>query len=246
VTRRLLALLAALVVTSGASADRAPAASAGAANLTVYAAASLTDVFPQIDKRPRFSFAGSNALALQIRNGAPADLYVSASPNFTQDLFKAGLVEKPQTLVYNRLTLIVPKSNPAGITSVFRLRRSGIKLVVAAPAVPVGSYTRQILRNLGLTSVLANTVSQEPDVRSVTTKVALGEADAGFVYATDALAVEDQVTKIVLPAWAQPKVRYEIAVVAASKNKAAARAFSKRALGPVGRGLLSKAGFILP
>jgi molybdate transport system substrate-binding protein len=237
----LVALAAGLLVTTGASPHRA-----AAANLTVYAAAALTDVFPQIDKRPRYSFAGSNTLALQIRNGAPADLYVSAAPSFTQDLFKAGLVEKPEALAYNRLTLIVPKSNPAGIRSVFSLRRSGIKLVVAAPAVPVGSYTRQILRNLGLTSVLANTVSQEPDVRSVTTKVALGEADAGFVYMTDALAVADQVTKIALPARAHPRVRYEIAVVAASKNKAAARAFIKRALGSVGRGLLSRAGFILP
>jgi molybdate transport system substrate-binding protein len=206
----------------------------------------LTDVFPEIDKRSRYSFAGSTSLAIQIRNGAPADVFASAAPSFTQDLFEARLVEKPQTLAYNRLALIVPRSNPADLSSVFDLRRRGIKLVVAAAGVPAGSYTRRVLRSLGLTGVLANVVSQEPDVGSVTSKVALGEADAGFVYTTDAKAFQDELTEIELPARAQPKIRYEIAVVAATRNKLAARAFVTRALGPVGRGLLSRAGFILP
>ena len=104
----------------------------------VFAAASLTEVFPKIDPAPHYSFAGSNQLALQIRQGAPADVFASAAPNFTQDLFAQGLVEKPRFLAFNRLAFIVPKSNPAGITSVYDLRRRGIKLVIAAPAVPVG------------------------------------------------------------------------------------------------------------
>lgn len=239
-------LLAVLLVPLTASARPASTATAGGGDLVVYAAASLTDVFPKIQPSAKYNFGGSNALALQIRNGAPADVFASAAPNFTQDLYKTGTVEKPQTVAYNKLALIVPTSNPASITSVFSLRRDGIKLVVAAPQVPVGAYTRTILRNLGLTTVLRNVVSQEPDVRSVTTKVALGEADAGFVYVTDAKAVSDKVTLITLPAWAQPKVRYEIAIVSSSTNKSAAQAFVKRVLGPIGRGLLSQAGFILP
>jgi molybdate transport system substrate-binding protein len=234
-------LLAALALAAPAGARRE-----AAAPVTVYAAASLTDAFPRIDGRARFSFAGSNQLALQIRNGAPADVFASAAPSFAQDLFRAGLVERPVTLAYNKLVLIVPRSNPANVTSVFGLRRDGIKLVVAAPSVPVGSYTRQILRNLGLTSVLRNVVSNESDVRGVVGKVALGQADAGFVYTTDAKAYGDDVRAISLPAWAQPRVRYEIAVVRASANKAAARAFVRRATGKIGRGILSGAGFVLP
>ena len=113
--------------------------------------------------------------------------------------------------------LIVPKSNPAGITSVYDLKTKDVKLVIANAAVPVGSYTRTVLKKMALNSVLSKVVSQESDVKAVTGKVALGQADAGFVYATDARAVSDQVTVIRIPAWAQPRVRYEIAVVARSR-----------------------------
>src|SRR6185295_2467367 len=97
--------------------------------------------------------------------------------------------------------------------------------VIANSAVPVGSYTRTVLKRMALSSVLTKVVSQESDVKAVTGKVALGQADAGFVYVTDARAVSDQVTVIKIPAWAQPRVRYEIAVVSKSANKAAARAW---------------------
>ena len=117
----------------------------------------------------------------------------------------------------------MPKSNPAGIRTVYDLRAKPVKLVIAAPAVPVGGYTRTVLRKMGLTSVLTKVVSQESDVKAVTGKVALGQADAGFVYVTDARPVSDQVTVIRIPAWAQPRVRYEIAVVSRSDNKAAAQ-----------------------
>jgi molybdate transport system substrate-binding protein len=244
-----LALVVALAAAAPVAAVTGGAASgtrAASPRLVVYAASSLTEVFPKIDARARYSFAGSNALALQIRNRAPADVFASASPGFTQDLFRAGLVERPRALAYNRLALVVPKGNPAGITSVFSLRRAGIKLVVAAPEVPVGAYTLEVLRKLGLSSVLARVVSRETDVRGVVAKVALGEADAGFAYVTDARAFAGEVKLIALPARAQPRVRYEIAVVAASRQKTAARAFVARALGPVGRGALARAGFVLP
>ena len=154
--------------------------------LTVFAAASLTEVFPAIDPRPRFGFAGSDQLAFQIQQGAPADVFAAASPKYPEALYKQGLVEKPIPFATNTLVLIVPKSNPAGIHSVTDLTKPGVKIVIGDPSVPVGSYTRTVLSNLGISAaVLKNVVSQETDVKGVVAKVALGEADAGFVYVTD-------------------------------------------------------------
>jgi molybdate transport system substrate-binding protein len=230
------ALLAASAFTAGARTQAEP--------LTIFAAASLTDVFRNLDPAQRYSFAGSNALETQIRNGAPADLFASAAPLNTQRAFREGLVQKPVTFTSNRLALIVPRSNPAGIRTVYDLRRKPVKLVVAAPAVPVGGYTVTVLRKLGLSSVLSKVVSQESDVRAVTGKVALGQADAGFVYVTDARAVREQVTVIRIPAWAQPRVRYEIAVVSRSSRKAAARAWINRLLSARGQAALRSYGFL--
>jgi molybdate transport system substrate-binding protein len=212
--------------------------------LTIYAAASLTDVFRAFDPAQRYSFAGSNTLETQIRNGAPADLFASAAALNTQRLFQQELVQKPVTFTSNRLVLIVPKSNPADLHSVYDLRRKPVKLVIAGAAVPVGAYTRTVLRKMGLTSVLSKVVSQESDVRAVTGKVALGQADAGFVYATDARAVSGRVTVIRIPAWAQPRVRYEIAVVSSSSRKAAAQAWIKKLLSPKGQAALRSYGFL--
>jgi molybdate transport system substrate-binding protein len=142
--------------------------------------------------------------------------------------------------------MIVPKSNPAGLTSVYDLARKNVKLVIAAPAVPVGSYTRTVLRKLGLSSVLGKVVSQESDVKSVVGKVALGQADAGFVYVTDVKPVAGDVASIRIPAWAQPRVRYEIAVVRSSSQKVAARAWITRVRGKTGQAALARAGFGKP
>ena len=120
-----------------------------------------------------------------------------------------------------------------------------MKLVVAGPGVPVGGYTLQVLKNMGLSdAVQQNVVSQETDVREVLAKVALGEADAGFVYSTDARTVSGKVTVIKVPAWAQPKVRYGMCVVSASGNKADARAFVKRVLAKPAQAKLRAAGFL--
>ena len=129
-------------------------------------------------------------LETQIKQGAPADIFASAAPLNTQRLFAAGIVDKPVTFTANRLALIVPKSNPAGLKSVYDLKSKNVKLVIANAAVPVGGYTRTVLKKMGLSSVLSKVVSQESDVKAVTGKVALGQADAGFVYVTDARAVE--------------------------------------------------------
>jgi molybdate transport system substrate-binding protein len=222
----------------------AEAGSRAAPRLNVYAASSLTEVFQRIDRRPAYNFAGSNQLALQIRQGAPADVFASAAPNFTQDLFRERRVEKPRTFASNTLVLAVPRSNPAGLRSVFDLRSKSVKLVIGTARVPIGAYTRQVLRNLGMTSVLSKVVSEEPDVKSIVGKLALGEADAGFVYRTDVQPVRDRVAAIAIPARARPKVRYEIAVVRSSRNKVAARAWVRRLLTDKrARRLLSQAGF---
>lgn len=239
--RLTLVVLALVALATSASAT---AAGSQSASLTIYAAASLTDVFRAFDPAPRYSFAGSNTLETQIRNGAPADLFASAAPLNTQRLYKQGLVQRPVTFTSNRLALIVPSSNPAGITSVYDLKRKPVKLVVAGAAVPVGAYTRTVLRKMGLSSVLSKVVSQETDARAVTSKVALGQADAGFVYVTDARAVADRVKVVRIPAWAQPRVRYEIAVVSSSTRKAAAQAWVKTLLSARGQAALKEYGFL--
>ena len=222
----------------------AGAASARPAPVTVYAAASLTDAFPRVAPGNRYSFGGSNMLAAQIEQGAPADVFASANTALPQRLHRKGLCSKPVVFTRNALVLIVPRSDPARIRSVFDLRRSGVKLVIAAPGVPVGDYTLRVLRNLKLTSVLSNVVSRESDVRSVLSKVALGEADAGFVYATDARTVRRKVASLALPARARPDVRYGICVVASSGRQADAQAFVRRLLGPAGQRVLRAYGFL--
>jgi molybdate transport system substrate-binding protein len=223
-------------------------ASAGARNgITVFAAASLTQVLLRIDASPRYSFAGSDQLALQIQQGAPADVYAAASPKYPELLAHQGLLRKPRVFATNRLVVVVPRPNPARIGSVYDLRRRGVKVVIGDATVPVGSYTRQILDTLGLKSdVLANVVSEETDVKGIVAKVALGEADAGFVYATDARPVARRVKVVGLPGWAQPPIRYEIAVTRSTKRAAAAQAFVSRVLSKRGRLILRRAGFGLP
>ena len=238
-TNRIVALLAVVLALVTAAASQARPA----ARITVLAASSLTNVLPQIDAAPKYSFGGSDTLAGQIRLGAPADVFAAANSSIPDKLYSQGLVEKPVVFTTNKLVLVTPRSNPAGIRSVFDLRKPGIKLIVGLPTVPVGSYTRTILKNLALTSVLSNVVSQETDVRSILGKVALGEADAGFVYITDAKTVADKANVIRLPPWAQPPIRYEIAILKSSANRADAVAFINKVLAKAGQAKLKAAGF---
>jgi molybdate transport system substrate-binding protein len=225
----------------------APVGAAGpSARVTVYAASSLTEVFPHIDRRPGYTFAGSNQLAFQIRQGAPADVFASAAPSYAQALYREGLVERPRTFASNALVLAVPRSNPAGLRSVYDLRDRNVRLVVGSGAVPIGAYTRSVLSRLGLSTVLEKVVSQEPDVKSIVGKVALGEADAGFVYSTDVRAASNRLRAIRIPAWAQPAVRYQVAVVRASRHRAEARRFVAALVTPRTKRLLRRAGFTVP
>jgi molybdate transport system substrate-binding protein len=236
-----LALLAAVpVLLPQASSAR----SQSSGRLTVFAAASLTDVLPKIAPLPRYGFAGSDQLSFQIQQGAPADVFLAASPKYPELLYKQGLVQKPVQFATNTLVLIVPKANPAGIHTADDLIKPGVKIVIGDPSVPVGAYTRTVLTNLGISAaVLRNVVSQETDVRSVLAKVALGEADAGLVYITDATTVKGKVGVIAIRESAQPHVVYEAAVVKSSPHLQAAYRFLTRLIRPAAQQTLERFGF---
>lgn len=214
--------------------------------LTVYAAASLTEVFQELSPDVRFSFAGSDELATQIREGAPADVFAAASPRYPDELFREKLVEEPVAFATNRLVLVVPADNPAGIESVDDLRKDGVRLVVGAQGVPVGDYTRTVLEDMSATDVLENVVSNEEDVKGVLGKVVAGEADAGFVYVTDTNAAGEDLRAIELPEEAQAGVLYPIAVVSDTERRDLAEAFVALVLSPEGQQALEDAGFGLP
>jgi molybdate transport system substrate-binding protein len=232
----LVAALAAVIVgAAGAQRDTTPA--------TVYAAASLTNAFSKIAPHARYSFAGSNALAAQIRQGAPADVFASANVKLPFGLYGDGFCSRPVVFTRNALVLIVPRANPARIKSVFDVRRKGVKLVIAAQGVPVGDYTLQVLQKLKLTGALKNVVSRETDVREVLAKVALNEADAGFVYSTDARTVPRKVRELAIPPRGRPNIEYGICVVLAG-SKAAGHTFVKRVLSKAGQKVLLRYGFL--
>ena len=227
--------------------------------LTVLAAASLKTVFPKIgaaftDQHPgvtfAFSFAGTDQLAAQIQQGAPADVFAGASTTYGDQLAAAHLIESYHVFCTNQLVVITPATNPAGITSLQDLARSGLKLVIGSATVPVGAYTRTILSNLETiygsgyaNQVLGNVVSNEDSVTSIVTKVQSGEADAGFVYVTDALAAGSDVNTMSLPSEAQAVATYPIAVVSASPHVSVGRQFTDFVLGSSAQQLVTEAGF---
>jgi molybdate transport system substrate-binding protein len=231
----------AAVLAAGASA-RAQHSSAG---LTIFAGSSLTQVLPDIDAGNTYSFGSTGTLATQIQNGAPADVLMGANTTTCASLYAAGVVNKPVNFTRNTLAVVVPKSNPAGIQSVYDLTKSGIKIDEAAPSVPVGSYTAQVLNQMGLNSeVQPNVVSQETSDANVVAKVALGQVDAGFVYLSDYVIDPTHLSLITVPAWAQPKITYSMCVVAKSGNQAAAQAWVSRILSPAAQAVFVKDGFL--
>ena len=243
---RRAAVVAAVLALAAGAASAAPERP-GAERAIVLAAASLTEVLPTIAPDGRFSFGSSNALAEQIRRGAPFDVYLSASPIYTRALREEGLVRRPVAFATSSLVLIVPRSNPAKIRTVADLaKRPKLRLVVAGPKVPIGLYTREVLKRLGMLKVLKKTVSLEPDVKGVVGKVALGQADAGFVYRTDVKPVASRVRAITIPARAQPTVTYELAIATRPEDLEAAQDFVIAVLGPDGRRALRAALFGLP
>jgi molybdate transport system substrate-binding protein len=220
---------------------------AGGPEPTVFAAASLTKVFPQIDPGAKFTFGGSGALETQIEQGAPADVFAAASPKQPAALYAKGSVDKPVEFATNTLVLIVPKSNPAHINSVSDITKPGVKLVICNATVPCGDYARTAFANLGITtSAMKNVVSQTTDVTQTVAEVALGQADAGFVYITDADAANGKVSVVRLPATAKPQAEDFIAIVKSGPNQAAAKAFVQKILSAQSQAKLRAAGFGKP
>lgn len=235
---RVVALLAGLAALAGCGGDDEP--------LTVYAASSLTEVFEQLAPDARFNFAGSDELATQLREGAPADVYAAASPRYPAELFDEGIVDEPAVFATNRLVIVVPSENPAGIRGLDDLAEPDVRLVVGGEGVPIGDYTRELLERSGRVDVLDRVVSEEEDVKGVLAKVALGEADAGFVYATDARAARDEVLGIELPGDLQARVEYPVAIVRETARDDEARRFVELLLSSRGREALRAAGFGVP
>jgi len=238
------ALAATLVAGCALAGAAAPAAQA----LTVYAAASLRDALPEIDAAARFNFAGSNQLQAQIERGAPADVFAAASPEEARALFHAGRCSRPVTFATNSLVLLVPAANPTNVRSVASLRERRRRLAVGTAGVPIGDYTRRVLARLRGSSILeSNLVSEEANVSGITSKVALGSADAGFAYLTDGRAAGPRVAILPMPRWAQPPVRYQLCVVRRSgADGAGARRFIDEVRSTRGRAVLHRAGFGLP
>jgi molybdate transport system substrate-binding protein len=240
------ALLACLVLLAGCG------GSADKPQLTVSAAASLknaiTDYGHQFDAATvRASFAGSDELAAQIRQGVKPDVFASANTKLPEELYKAGLVEKPRVFAANQLVLAVPVDS--AITGVQDLTRAGTTIAMGSESVPVGAYTRKVLAGLPAAqskAILANVRSNEPDVAGVVGKVATGAVDAGFVYVTDVRAAEGKLKAIELPAGLNPSVAYGVAVVKGAKHPQQARAFVNELLNGAGRAALDRAGFLPP
>jgi molybdate transport system substrate-binding protein len=231
-----------------------------AVTLRVFAAASLSDAFREIaaayerahpGQRVELNLAGSPTLRTQIEQGAPADVFASADLEHAQALAQAGLLGPRRVFARNRLVVVVP-ARGAKVRALPDLAAPGIKVVTAGPAVPAGRYAGQVLDKLGeggrlgpgfTARVRANLASQETSVRAVLAKVALGEADAGFVYATDAASAADRVQAIEIPERSNVIAEYPIAVAARSAAPEAAQAFVELVAGPAGQAILRRHGF---
>ncbi len=220
--------------------------------LTVSAASSLTGAFEsyaeQTSTDERFEFAGSDDLAAQIRQGAAPDVYAAADVELPEALHEEGLMEKPEVFATNTLVIGVPAEGST-VDSIEDLGRPGVDLIVGSEDAPFGAYAREALDRLPASereAVLANVRSEESDVKAAVGKIALGAADAGFVYASDVSAASGELDAVQLPSKLQPTVEYGIAVVAGAENPDGAREFVDGLLAGHGARTLSDAGFGLP
>jgi molybdate transport system substrate-binding protein len=243
-------LLLIAVVAAGCGGTKAGTGSGTSTELRVFAAASLTAAFTKLGGeftgahpgvKVTFNFAGSQALATQIQQGAPADVFASADTT-NMDKVK-NLVGTPQVFASNLLEIVVAKGNPKSVNGLADLARRDLKVVLEAPTVPAGKYARQAL---DAQHVTVHPVSLEDNVKAVVTKVALGEADAGIVYVTDVKAGGDTVEGVAIPKDQNIPATYPIAVVKASKHPQDAQAFMDLVRSAQGQQVLGSFGFLPP
>jgi molybdate transport system substrate-binding protein len=248
VLRTLPALLLALALCGVAGG----CGSAGESELTVLAASSLQDPLTAYGAsfdgaEVRSSFAGSDTLAAQIRQGAAADVFASADTDYPAELRRMGLVEQPVVFAANELVIAVPAGSD--ISSLADLAEPGRTIVIGDPSVPVGSYTREVLRRLPAAeseSILANVRSEEPEVSSIVAKLGNGAADAGFVYVTDVRAAAGGLRMIRIPETLRPKVTYAAAVVKGTGQQRLAQRYLDELRKGRGAIDLRRAGFLPP
>jgi molybdate transport system substrate-binding protein len=243
--------------TSGASASASssssPATGQLSGTLTVFAAASLTEVFTDLGDRlekanpglhVQFNFAGSSALATQITQGAPADVFASADEKQMQGVTKAGdQAGTPRDFAANVLEIAVPKGNPGHVTGIADFANADLTLAVCAPQVPCGAAAQRVF---AAAKVAARPDTQEQDVKAALNKVALGEVDAALVYQTDVRAAGGKVQGIEFPEAQDAVNTYPITTLGAAPNPAAAKAFTALVLSPAGQQALEAAGFRTP
>jgi len=252
----LVAALAACSSTTTSSAAAAPGTSQPAklsGTLVVFAATSLTDAFNKIGSQfeqanpgvsVKFNYNGSSSLATQITQGAPADVFASASPTNMKTVTAQSLASTtPKDFASNQGEIMTEAGNPDHINSVADLASSSLKVVTCAPEVPCGALATAIFKNAGVT---VKPVSQEQNVGGVVTKVTLGEADAGIVYVTDVKANSGKTTGVVIPAGQNQITDYPIAEIKGAPNAAAASAFMSYVLGSDGQQVLKSFGFMPP
>jgi len=255
--RRAVAVLACLALLAGCGSDDSPPSSssptsAAKPQLTVSAAASLKNAFTDYGHSfdaatVRSSFAGSDELAAQIRQGVEPDVFASANTKLPDQLYQEGLVEKPVTFASNELVLAVPADS--SVQSLDDLTKKGTTIAMGSESVPVGSYTRKVLDGLPAdkkSAILGNVRSNEPDVGGVVGKVTQGAVDAGFVYVTDVEATEGKLKAIDLPEDLKPQVAYGVAVVKGAKHPEQAQQFIDGLLKGAGSEALDRAGFLPP
>ncbi len=240
----------------GSGSSSTPAASSTSAaqtgTLTVFAASSLKEAFTQLGKQfeaahpgdtVKFSFGASSTLATQITNGAPADVFASASTKNMDQVVTAGDASGPQNFAKNIMEVAIPPSNPAKVTSVSDLAKSSVKVALCQPAVPCGVVAAKVFKNAGIT---VKPVTLQPDVKSVLTQVGLGNVDAGVVYVTDVMAAGAKVKGVTIPANDEASTLYPIATISNSKYQSIAQAFVAYVLSSAGQQVLTAAGFEKP
>ncbi|MFD9700058.1 molybdate ABC transporter substrate-binding protein [Lentzea sp. NPDC059081] len=222
-------------------------------DVTVFAAASLTETFTQLGKdfeaanpgtKVKFNFAGSSALAQQLNQGAPADVFASAAPaNMKQVTDTKTVTDTPTTFVRNKLAIAVPKGNPGKIAGLADFANADKKIALCAEQVPCGAAAKKVFE---VAKVTPQPDTLEQDVKAVLTKVSLGEVDGALVYKTDVKAAGGKVEGIDFAEADQAVNDYPIAPLAKAPNAAAAKAFVDFVLSDKGKAVLSAAGFVSP